>query len=83
MCMCLCVHVYTHAYTETHVHTVWQPEEKKAGSSESDTYVLNNHLRFKIKYHPVDTDGVMTEGSPDGCVCVCGCVGVCICACGV
>eukprot|EP00802_Teleaulax_amphioxeia_P006625 Tamp_06629.p1 GENE.Tamp_06629~~Tamp_06629.p1 ORF type:complete len:677 (+),score=209.81 Tamp_06629:26-2032(+) len=42
------------------------PEEKKAGSSESDTYVLNNHLRFKIKYHPVDTDGVMTEGSPDG-----------------
>jgi len=44
----------------------WQPEDKKAGSSESDTYVLNNHLRFKIKYHPVDTDGVMTEGNPDG-----------------
>ena len=43
-----------------------QPEDKKAGSSESDTYVLNNHLRFKIKYHPVDTDGVMTEGNPDG-----------------
>ena len=28
--------------------------------------MLNNHLRFKIKYHPVDTDGVMTEGNPDG-----------------
>jgi transmembrane 9 superfamily protein 2/4 len=43
------------------------PDEKAAGGkTDSDTYVLNNHLRFKIKYHPVDTDGVMTEGSPDG-----------------
>jgi hypothetical protein len=62
-CGCLCVCVVARGLF---VGCSWQPEDKKAGSSESDTYVLNNHLRFKIKYHPVDTDGVMTEGNPDG-----------------
>jgi hypothetical protein len=63
VCGCLCVCVVARGLF---VGCSWQPEDKKAGSSESDTYVLNNHLRFKIKYHPVDTDGVMTEGNPDG-----------------
>ncbi|EKX43113.1 hypothetical protein GUITHDRAFT_163927, partial [Guillardia theta CCMP2712] len=40
------------------------PEDgSKKTSQSTDTYVLNNHLRFKIKYHPVDTgDGITSEG---------------------
>ena len=37
---------------------------KKGSKKETDSYVLNNHLRFKMKYHPVRPRRVSREGWP-------------------
>ena len=60
------VHTHTHTRTNTntntHKHTYAHTTHLTHG--QSDTYVLNNHLRFKIKYHPVDTDGELLSCFP-------------------
>ena len=35
---------------------------------DADTYILNNHLRFKIKYHPIENKGIVSDvvDAPEG-----------------
>ena len=66
------LHTHTHTHTCTHAHTHTHKHKHKhtyahtthLTHAQSDTYVLNNHLRFKIKYHPVDTDGELLSCFP-------------------
>lgn len=39
---------------------------EEGSGKETDSYVLNNHLRFKIKYHPVDNTDVTGMSEEDG-----------------
>eukprot|EP00292_Cryptomonas_paramecium_P033775 CAMPEP_0113685400 /NCGR_PEP_ID=MMETSP0038_2-20120614/14647_1 /TAXON_ID=2898 /ORGANISM="Cryptomonas paramecium" /LENGTH=627 /DNA_ID=CAMNT_0000605475 /DNA_START=29 /DNA_END=1912 /DNA_ORIENTATION=+ /assembly_acc=CAM_ASM_000170 len=41
--------------------------EGESGDEESDTYILNNHLRFRILYHPYDSkDDDSLDGDKEG-----------------
>ena len=39
--------------------------EKDAAEGSADSYQINNHLRFKILYHPVDSDENSDQTSPN------------------